>query len=66
MGLEIAAILQRLYPKQFEISKMVELVGNSDTVQKLQAGEAPEKIVASWADSLTAFDQVRRKYFLYK
>ena len=66
VGLEIAAILQRLYPKQFEITKMIELVGNSDTVQKLQAGEAPEKIVASWADSLTAFDQVRRKYFLYK
>jgi len=66
VGLEIAAILQKLYPKQFEITKMIELVGNSDTVQKLQAGEAPEKIVASWADRLTAFDQVRRKYFLYK
>src|SRR5438876_7029032 len=26
MGLEIAAILQKLYPKQFEISKMIELV----------------------------------------
>jgi len=66
VGLEIAAILQKLYPKQFEITKMIELVGNSDTVQKLEAGEAPEKIVASWTDSLTAFDKVRRKYFLYK
>ena len=25
MGLEIAAILQKLYPKQFEVSKMIEL-----------------------------------------
>jgi len=66
IGLEIAAILQRLYPKQFEISKMVELVGNSDTLQQLQSGVAPEKIVASWSESLTAFDQIRRKYFLYK
>src|SRR5467141_3193352 len=66
MGLEIAAILQRLYPKQFEISKMVELVGNTDTIQQLQSGVPPEKIVASWSDSLTAFDKVRRKYFLYK
>jgi hypothetical protein len=32
----------------------------------LQDGVAPEKIVASWSPSLTAFDQVRRKYFLYK
>src|SRR6267142_750374 len=30
MGLEIAAILQKLYPKQFEVSKLIELVGNSD------------------------------------
>jgi uncharacterized protein YbbC (DUF1343 family) len=66
VGLEIAAILQKLYPKQFEISKMIELVGNSDTMQQLQSGVAPEKIVASWSDSLAAFDQVRRKYFLYK
>ena len=66
MGLEIAAILQKLYPKQFEVSKMIELVGNSDTMQQLQSGVAPEKIVASWSESLTAFDQIRRKYFLYK
>src|SRR5260370_17824984 len=26
VGLEIAAILQKLYPKQFEITKMIELV----------------------------------------
>jgi len=66
MGLEIAAILRKLYPKQFEISKTIELVGNSDTMQQLQSGVAPEKIVASWSATLTAFDQIRRKYFLYK
>src|SRR5438046_7614980 len=66
MGLDIAAILQKLYPKQFEISKMIELVGNGDTMQQLQSGVPPEKIVASWSESITAFDQVRRKYFLYK
>jgi uncharacterized protein YbbC (DUF1343 family) len=65
-GLEIAAILQKLYPKQFDAAKLIELVGNSDTVQQLQAGAAPEKIVANWSSGLTAFEQVRRKYFLYK
>src|SRR5437762_13370050 len=45
MGLEIAAILEKLYPKQFEISKMIELVGNGDTMQQLQSGVPPEKIV---------------------
>jgi len=66
MGLEIAAILLKLYPKQFEISKMIELVGNADTMQQLQSGVPPEKIVASWSESVTTFDQIRRKYFLYK
>jgi uncharacterized protein YbbC (DUF1343 family) len=66
VGLEIAAILQKLYPKQFDVSKLIELVGNSDTVQQLQAGTALEKIVASWSPALSTFDQMRRKYFLYK
>ena len=66
MGLEIAAILQKLYPKQFEVSKMIELVGNADTMLQLQSGVAPEKTVASWSESLSTFDRTRRKYFLYK
>jgi uncharacterized protein YbbC (DUF1343 family) len=66
VGLEIAAILQKLYPKEFDPEKILLLVGNSDTIQLLQSGTAPEKIVASWSDSLAAFEQVRRKYFLYK
>jgi len=65
-GLEIAVLLQKLYPKEFDPAKLLLLVGNADTIQQLQAGVAPEKIVASWASSLAAFDQVRRKYFLYK
>ena len=66
LGLEIAEILQRLYPKEFDTAKLVGLVGNADTVQQILAGVAPEKIIASWSDALSAFDQVRRKYFLYK
>ena len=65
-GLEIAAVLKKLYPKEFDPEKLLLLVGNSDTIQQLQAGTAPEKIVASWSASLSAFDQIRRKYFLYK
>ncbi len=66
VGLEIAAMLQKLYPKQFDVSKLIELVGNSDAVQQLESGAQPEKIVASWSNGLAAFDQMRRKYFLYK
>jgi uncharacterized protein YbbC (DUF1343 family) len=66
LGLEIAAILQKLYPKQFDTTKLLELTGNAETIEQLQSGVAPEKIVASWSASLANFDQIRRKYFLYK
>jgi uncharacterized protein YbbC (DUF1343 family) len=66
VGLEIAAILQKLYPKEFDPEKLLLLVGNFDTIQQLQSGTSPEKIVSNWSDSLTAFEQARRKYFLYK
>ncbi len=66
LGLEIAEILQKLYPKDFDTDKLLGLLGNSDTVQQIKDGVPSEKIVASWSDALSAFDQVRRKYFLYK
>ena len=66
LGLESAEILQKLYPKDFDTGKLVGLVGNDDTVQQIKDGVAPEKIIASWSESLAAFDQVRRRYFLYK
>jgi uncharacterized protein YbbC (DUF1343 family) len=66
VGLEIAAVLQKLHPKQFDPAKLVLLLGNAETIQQLQDNRAPEKIVAGWTPSLSAFDQVRRRYFLYK
>jgi uncharacterized protein YbbC (DUF1343 family) len=66
VGLEIAAILQKKYPKDFDVSKIILLLGNVETVSALQAGTSPEKIIDSWSKELTAFDSVRRKYFLYK
>jgi uncharacterized protein YbbC (DUF1343 family) len=66
VGLEIAVLLQKKYPGQFDVNKAITLLGNDVTVQQLQAGTPPEQIVASWAADLQAFDQMRRKYFLYK
>jgi uncharacterized protein YbbC (DUF1343 family) len=65
MGLEIAAVLLKKYPTNFDVSKIVDLLGNDETVRQLQAGTAPEQIVASWAKDLAAFDVIRRKYYMY-
>ena len=65
-GIEIAAVLAKLYPGKFEVSKMMALVGNADTIAKLKAGDAPATIVASWSADLEAFRKTRAKYLLYE
>ena len=66
MGMEIATVLKKLYPEKFDPAKLIELVGNEKTIQQLKDGTTPEQIVASWTADLTAFDAMRRKYFIYK
>jgi uncharacterized protein YbbC (DUF1343 family) len=66
MGLEIAEILQKKYPTNFETAKTVLLLGNDETVSQLQAGTPPAQIISAWAKDLVAYDQMRRKYFLYQ
>jgi uncharacterized protein YbbC (DUF1343 family) len=66
IGLEIAELLQKKYPEQFDVTKTILLLGNDATVQQLKAGTPPEQIIASWSADLAAFEQLRRKYFLYK
>jgi uncharacterized protein YbbC (DUF1343 family) len=66
VGLEIATVLKRLYPEQFEVSELLLLLGNEETIAALQKDTPPQEIVASWNTPLADFDARRRKYFLYK
>lgn len=65
MGLEIAAVLTKKYPTHVDLAKLVDLLGNDETVKQLQSGTAPEEIVTGWGKDLAAFDVVRRKYYMY-
>ena len=66
MGIEIAGALERLYPGKFEVAKMIELVGNAATVERVVKGDSPASIVASWNGDLEAFRKMRAKYLLYQ
>ena len=65
MGLEIAAALNTLYPGHFSLDKMIELVGNADTIAKLKSGESPMRIVWDWQADLDNFRKMRAKYLIY-
>jgi len=65
MGLEIAATLHRLYPQQFHLEKIIELLGSQSTLERMQRGDAPAQIVTSWSAELDKFRAMREKYLLY-
>jgi uncharacterized protein YbbC (DUF1343 family) len=65
MGMEIASALNKLYPGKFDTTKMIELVGNAATIERLLNGADPREIVASWVSDLDAFLKVRQKYLFY-
>jgi uncharacterized protein YbbC (DUF1343 family) len=66
MGIEIATVLRDLYPAQFEVTKLLLLTGNSETVRDLQQGAEAQEIVQTWSQGLVDFEKTRRKYLLYK
>jgi len=65
MGLEIADALHRLYPEQFQLQKVITLLGSQTTIDRLSSGDAPRDIIASWSDALDKFREMREKYLLY-
>jgi len=66
MGVGIASALGKLYPSKLDMPKMIELVGNAETIKQMAAGTDAAAIVESWGKELDAFRNVRAKYLLYR
>jgi uncharacterized protein YbbC (DUF1343 family)/CubicO group peptidase (beta-lactamase class C family) len=66
LGIELAAALQKLYPADFKIGRMQELLVNQSVFDGLMAGQDPRRIAQDWQDGLQAFMKVREKYLIYK
>lgn len=65
VGLEIAAVLNRLYPAHFNLLATMALLGSQSTVGRLEHGDPPEAVVVSWTRDLANFSAMREKYLLY-
>jgi uncharacterized protein YbbC (DUF1343 family) len=65
LGIEVADALHRLYPNDFRLEKIMELLGSQSTVDRLKRGDAPADIVAGWSADLDKFRATREKYLLY-
>src|SRR5581483_1025523 len=65
LGVEIASALYRLYPKEFELDRTLELIGSRAVIDAIKAGEDPLTIVSQWQDALEQFRKKRERYLLY-
>jgi uncharacterized protein YbbC (DUF1343 family)/CubicO group peptidase (beta-lactamase class C family) len=66
LGIELAAALHKLYPNDFKLERMADLLVNQSVFDAIEAGEDPRRIAEDWQDRLTEFVQLREKYLLYK
>jgi len=65
LGIEIASALRRLYPKKFQLSRTLELIGSREVLRSIQEGYDPKDIVQHWQVPLEAFCKLRSKHLLY-
>ena len=66
LGVELASALRKLYPEQFHIEKMNDLLVNQVAYDAIMRGEDPRQIAVDWQDELEKFERVREKYLIYK
>jgi uncharacterized protein YbbC (DUF1343 family)/CubicO group peptidase (beta-lactamase class C family) len=66
LGIELAAALRKLYPKDFKMERMAELLVNQAAYDGLVAGQDPRRIAQDWQEGLEKFEVVRKKYLIYQ
>jgi uncharacterized protein YbbC (DUF1343 family)/CubicO group peptidase (beta-lactamase class C family) len=66
LGVELASALHKLYPAEFKLEKMSDLLVNQSVLQAIDAGQDPRRIVGDWRESIDKFLVLREKYLLYK
>ncbi len=65
LGIELAAALRKLYPADFKMERMAELLVNQAAYDGLVAGKDPRRIAQDWQEELEKFEAVRKKYLIY-
>ncbi len=66
LGIELASALHKLYPSDFKLERMADLLVNQAVLEAIGAGEDPRRIAEDWQERLDGFVRLREKYLLYK
>jgi uncharacterized protein YbbC (DUF1343 family)/CubicO group peptidase (beta-lactamase class C family) len=65
-GIEIAVALRRLYPSDWQVEKILRLLANADTLERLKRGDAPDALALSWQARLEEFRRARARVLIYR
>ena len=65
LGMELASALVKLYPNDYKIDKLIDLLGNQEVFNRLKSGEDPRRIQQDVDEEIEKFIEVRKKYLLY-
>jgi uncharacterized protein YbbC (DUF1343 family)/CubicO group peptidase (beta-lactamase class C family) len=66
LGIELASALHKLYPQQFHMERMMELLLSQAAYDAISQGQDPRRIADDWREPLEKFEQLRQKYLIYK
>ncbi len=66
LGLALIQTLHRLYPDQFNLDKVNNLLFHTPTLEAVRAGKPAAEMKAGWAGELEAFIKRREPFLLYR
>jgi uncharacterized protein YbbC (DUF1343 family) len=66
LGVEIAAILHKLYGARFELETAERLFGSKEGLGRIRAGHDPVAIAASWGAGESRWRLLRNKHLIYR
>ena len=65
LGLEVAVAIEKLYPGKIDWKLTGRLIGNDDTIRRIQATEDPRLIEESYQEAVATFVEKRKQFLLY-
>lgn len=66
LGMELAAALRRLYPREWQVDRMLGLLASRDTHRKIVEGASAAEIVRAQETDLRRFKARRKPFLLYE
>ncbi len=65
LGTTLISLLHKLYPEEFEMEKIIDLLGNAEAMKKLRAGQVPAEMLRTDSREMREFMERRRKALIY-